>query len=1857
MWNRYPLLFVAVLSFILLGCTKTFTLNSFPSGEVELASNLSFEFADSVAPYAAIGTWDTTAYLQFDPPLDGSFRWERNNLLTFWPAEGKLPASTKVVATPNPALFFGKSGKTSPANFEFHTPYFTAKNLLVSWPEGASGNGKEPIIIKFEFNYPVEPDEARKYIEVYRDGKKVEDISIYNYYATTDYEINADMAAYGHGEHPIELRIKPGLGSTLGHSPLAEELVLRDTLHPISVVEIQAVKEEFDAGSFKMRVTSNQGLEGANVATYITLVPNMPFDVHNEGSDLVITSDFRPGAMYTIGFREGMPGTSGGSLKKDFSISVTTPSLKPFLRFSDDKGHFLMRNGYENLNVKTVNLTSFTVELYEIYENNLLHFLSMNPSNFRRWSYWDTEEEYYYGGNNGYLSLEDFGALIHTDTIIVPKAAQNEIVDIPVKLKKQFRNKFQGIYAVQIRSNNADEGYYDDYKIVSLSDLGLIARWNDDDLLVFANQLSTALPAAGAKINLVSSTNQAYQTVIADAQGVARFEDVGEEWDYSRTFKLKMVTAQLGNDFQFLDFNHSEIDQDRFDLEGKSRSTYDIFCYSDRDLYRPGDTLHFSAIVRNWDFGTPKNLPLTIKVYGPEGGMIHEMQKSTNDDGSIELNYPIDDRVRTGNYRVDVMAGLEDYYGQYEFTVEEFVPDNIKVRLQATNPSGRPGDTLRFPLEAGYYFGSPCADSKYSVVYKMRYVDYQSAKFPTFDFAYHGEDYQEYDWATAEGYLDSIGRDTLEYVIPSDLKGTGLATGLAQATVEDMTGHTVTAQKTYSIATRDYFLGLREHGRYFNVGDNYELEYIPVDYGDNIAKGLKMEVKLVRFDWKRSMRKDNDGFFYVSENEAIVLKTDTIVQGSGINRFAMRITQAGNYELSITMLDGSGSQRTQFSAYGKSVVTESSFGVEREGTIAINFDKASYKVGENARILFTAPFSGRMLVTLERDKVYEYRYVDCQNNAAEVVFPIKEAHVPNIFITATLFRPQKGKGALPMTVAHGYGVIKVDHPSRVLPVKITAPDLIKPGGRQTITVQTALKPGVKVTVAVVDEGILAITHYHTPDAYTYMYEARELEVRGYDMYEFLLPEVPSAQGATGGSDTGDWSSYGQLNPVKTKRYRPFAWWSGILNTDGSGRVTVKVPIPAEFNGRARIMVMAYDGNQFGSGEKPMIIRENLIMMAAIPRFFTAGDSLQMPVNLINMTEQTGNAKVKLRVEGPLEIDGLASQDIEIKSQGTGLAGFGIRATKAGVAAIILETEGLEKLRQHIDISVRPPSPIITESGHGILAAGKSVSIPIPAGYEPEIQRTILTVSQFPALEFADELDYLLNYPYGCLEQTVSSVFPQLYFGDLAELIAPEKYKSSNAVHNVREGIEKLQSMQLYNGAFSYWPDGASYENRWGSVYATHFLIEARKAGFGVQEQVIDRAINHLQSMATEKTTFTYQFNRGGTWYHQEKASQEQIYALYVLSLAGKPDESLMNYYKSHPSRLCEDSRYLLAAAFAMKKDLTSFESLLPKAMPTDIPLRLSGGSFDSPMRATGIMLNTLVDADPGNPRIPGLIRFLRQNRKQLANTQEKAWAFLALGKIAKGQKLSDIKVEAKVNGQSILAFEGENTRHIASNLSGKTITLQATGKGEAYYYWKLQGIPKGATVKIADRDQRLKVRREWYNTDGRRIQNPVFNQGELVVCRVKVHSDITVENVAISDLIPAGFEVENTRLTNYDYSWIKNASASDVSNQDIRDDRVNIFSNFTANEDREFSYLVRAVNLGKYMMPPIGAEAMYDPEICSYHSGDIVHVVDRNFAIPGRTQIAHAKDSLKTGKPSSNETFANTEDDTIWKRFMRKYKP
>jgi uncharacterized protein YfaS (alpha-2-macroglobulin family) len=515
--------------------------------------------------------------------------------------------------------------------------------------------------------------------------------------------------------------------------------------------------------------------------------------------------------------------------------------------------------------------------------------------------------------------------------------------------------------------------------------------------------------------------------------------------------------------------------------------------------------------------------------------------------------------------------------------------------------------------------------------------------------------------------------------------------------------------------------------------------------------------------------------------------------------------------------------------------------------------------------------------------------------------------------------------------------------------------------------------------------------------------------------------------------------------------------------------------------------------------------------------------------------------------------------------------------------------------------VRPASALVKQTGDGTVDGGKSQTISLSANMIPSTMSGKLVISKSPMTAFSKDLRYLIQYPYGCVEQTVSAAFPQLYFRDLAKAIGQEnKGMVYNPDYNVQQAILKLESMQLYNGSISYWP-GGDYESWWGSAYAAHFLLEAKKAGFSVNQNILDKIFSYLQQKTKDRSTETY-------YYWDEKdiarsriiASRETMYSLFVLALAGKYDQTAMNYYKGNEALLSADSRYMLAATFALAGNQASFKSMLPNAYSNDKTKRAFGGSFSSPIRDEALALYVLVEADPENIQIPTMARHLSESmrRERWLSTQESAFSFLALGKIARKASGSNVTAKISSNGRSLGTFSGDDVV-INSNVANQSVKIETQGTGSLYYYWEVSGID--ASGKVKEEDSYMKVRKTFYNRYGAQIIPIALNQNDLIVIKLSVEVQDygkSIENVAVTDLLPAGFEIENPRISSVpDLDWIKDASPFDY--MDIRDDRITYFCTATE-KTKNFYYVVRAVSKGMYHMGPVSADAMYDGDYHSY---------------------------------------------------------
>ena len=1814
---KVTIFFTLFVSIIFWNCSSdTVTVTSFsPQGKIEQLTNFTIVFSHDLAPADQIDKWVDTKFITFTPNLNGKFKWSNPNTLIF-SSETPLSPIQDYKAKINDEVLFKKQLSTDFEEFAFNTPDFEVEAVELFWTNIAHQDYKITVQANIKFNYAVDPNKLADFLEVKNDGNPVNDFKIMSDQTTELIAVNFGEMKQKEKKQKFSIKIKKNLPSIFGKKPLANDRVFNLELPSITKLVITDVTSGLNGETGWIEIFTTQKVDESVVNKFLSIKPKLKYETFINDNNIRIELEMNNNQSVDLLVKAGLPGLYGGKLESDFEQQISILNVNPSLKFNDKTGIYLLKGGSQSLEVHSVNIDEIEVEYSQIFENNLLHFLNRN-SYRRYYDYYDdySEDEYgyedeYYDNysyyNNSNYSVGDYGKEIFTENIKIENK-NNLLKKINLNIKDKLDKRFKGIYVVTIRSN--DERYLSDSKIVSLSNLGIIAKMVDSEILVFVNEINSTESVSGAKVKIISSNNQTIYEGETDDKGTVKF--VADE-KYSKGFYPSLILVEKDNDYNFLDLSSTKVGTSRFDVGGLStpEKEFNLFLYGPRELYRPGDNVNISGIIRNDKIKVVKDIPVLIKILTPTGKIFEEYKKDLDNQGAFDLQFNLPTFAQTGAYIAEVYTGSEMLIATYGFKVEEFVPDKIRMNVKSDKKQYIPSEKVSINLSAEYLYGAKASGLNFKSEFSFKQKPFSSNNYSDFSFNKSSVKNSNVDSYFPEGVLDNNGNGSIEYLIPNDIHSGGYIDATATVNVFDPTGRTVTRWADFKIFTRDYFIGIKSPGYYSGVNENLNFNLIAVNSDDKLIPKFNATAKLVRLEWQTVLKQDNSGrYFYASEEKPFdEWEKNIVIDGKTPLKF--KVNRSGKYELRISKAGDEDYQKQEFYAYGWSSSTSTSFKVDREGRISIVTDKKEYQPGETAKILFACPFSGKMLVTIERNNVLYNEYIEVKNKSAELSIKLTDDYMPNVYVTATLFKKHTPEQESPFFVGHGFSSVRVVKKENKLSVNISAPEKIKPNTTQTITIKTTPLNNIQVTLAAVDEGILQITNYDTPNPFNFMYAKRPLEVNSYDLYELLLPEF-KRNSSTGG-DGGEDESKKRTNPITVKRFKLLSFWSGIKKANGDGIVKIPVNIP-QFNGSVRLMAVAYSNSSFGSAEKTMLVADEIIIEPQIPRTLSQNDKLISPVTIINTTDKEKEVKLTMKLDGPLKSSSQNEKTIRIKPKSSEIVVFNIEASsQVGVGKISFIVSGQANAKEEIDIAIRPISPLVVETGTGTIKANEELKITIPKNFLSNTQNTTLTISKFPAIKYAKQLKQLIGYPHGCIEQTVSKLFPQLYFEDLAKLVAPEFYKTTNPVYYVKEGIKKIESMQLHNGSIAYW-QGGDYSNWWGSIYAAHFLLEAQKAKYNVSEYTLDRLLDYISTQAKEPSTYnSVIYTSSGSRTIVNMAHKEILYSLYVLALAKKTDLSTMNYYKARLNLLSEDSKYFLAGAYALHGRWNSYYEIIPKSYEPVHPERLTGGSFDSDIRANALMLNVLLDLEPANKQIPLIIKYLTKNLDDAYSTQDQSFTFLALGKAAKNVSGNNLKVDIIVDGKSIAKYEDKDLTLKDNRLNAKEIVVKAKGKGQVYYFWNSEGIKLNEKVK--EEDSNLRVRREFYNYKTKAlITNNNFTQGDLVICKISLYGmERNADNIVITDMVPAGFEIENPRLNaKAEVDW-KTDSPLNINYMDIRDDRLLLFTNLTQGKKKEFYYLLRAVNLGSFQLPVIGAEAMYDREYHSFNGSGVININARN---------------------------------------------
>nr|HPR17700.1 alpha-2-macroglobulin family protein [Candidatus Cloacimonadota bacterium] len=876
-------------------------------------------------------------------------------------------------------------------------------------------------------------------------------------------------------------------------------------------------------------------------------------------------------------------------------------------------------------------------------------------------------------------------------------------------------------------------------------------------------------------------------------------------------------------------------------------------------------------------------------------------------------------------------------------------------------------------------------------------------------------------------------------------------------------------------------------------------------------------------------------------------------------------------------------------------------GMQDAGIISLSANQERYNPGEKAEIRLETPANSMMLVSIEKgDQILREYWQKNKGGKTTFEVPITDEMVPNVYCSVSIIQPHdQTDNDRPLRM---YGIIplQVFQASTRQNIKLQAPEVLHPNQKFKCSLQTADHKTTQFTIAVVDEGLLSLTDFASPDAWSEFYQKQMLGVKTFDSYGYVIGANKGDVYKTysiGGGLAFEKARKKRLNQEDTQRFKPVCLFQGPLFTNNEGFAELEFEMP-EYMGAVRIMVVSANGNRYGNAEKTVEVKEDIVLLPTLPRILAPGDKFTIPVEVFATKDQVGKVDVSIQTTGTLHLVDSTVKSITLDTKTSKEITFQAEVPlQVGTAQIVLSAKSADcEVRSTTDIAVRALSARLSHSEMKPCQKGKVITFRVPDDGIPGTNEASVSISRLPKANLTDKLQWLIRYPYGCVEQTTSAVFPQLY---LRDFIRSESFSDEWITDNIKQGIHRLQKFQLPGGAFSYWP-GDREVNEWGTNYAGHFLLAAKDAGYFVPQEMID---NWLRYQKNEAKKYYYD--------HQKPDElREQIYRLYLVARAGKAELGAMNYLRENVLNLMNDmERWLLAASYLLAGADDAASEIAMTAGVVVKDYHEMSGSFGSGMRDKAMILDAMVTLDQKEKALSlylDLSDLLSQ--KSWYSTQTTSYSLLALGRYIQKYynnendktTISGTITESDGTKQKVLSKDMVATYEIKNSL-GKEITFQSANTNELFVTLNWSGVP----LKSENNDQSdgIKLKNIWKDADGNQIEPDELKQGDIFSQSITItnFSGIDLENVALVQLLPSGWEIENERLaSSVDNNKTKLSQennrlpAANLKYTDIRDDREMWFFDLRDGREITVQLKLRAVTVGEFFLPATYCEAMYD---------------------------------------------------------------
>ncbi len=1634
-------------------------------------------------------------------------------------------------------------------------------------------------------------------------------------------------------------------GQPMGMEVKGESTIAVPAAGDFKVLNVVAMNEaqQFASVQFSDPIGVDQDLTGL-----ITMSNQPDISYTINGSEVKIFTNGKLDGNYTVNINTGIKNSWGDILNKGFTANINFENKLPAVKIHG-KGNILPNSGRLVLPFDAINLNAVDISIIKILENNVPQFLQENNINsgealrrvakpiVQKTLRLDDDKSLDLHKHQRFtLDIDQFlkteqGAIYRVTIGFRPEYSLYQSVDTTKNGDGDEEEEGRGDYDTYAGNGvDDDEAFwerYDDWypygynwrqrddpnsrsyynkdrwasRNILASNIGLTAKRGSNNMLVVAvSNILTAEPMDGVDLEVMDYQ----QTIINSAKsGTDGFVNI----DLKR--KPYLLVAKKGTERGYLKLDDaSSLALSRFDVSGEEvKNGIKGFIFGERGVWRPGDTMYLNCIIEDKERKLPKDHPVEFTLYTPQGQLYKQVVQNNAEDGFYLFKTNTDAAAPTGNWLAKVKVGGANF--EKRIKVETVMPNRLKINVDFGKDAVLGvGSTSTGNINAKWLFGAVGKNLKAKIDASLIAKKTGFPKFAGYEFDNPTADYSTQSKTIFDGKLDEEGNAVFKPGFEMDAAAPGMLSANMVIKVFEPGGTFSIDNMSVPYSPFESYVGLKlpageKPFDFLLSGKSHNMQIVNVDNRGNVKTGNNdVEVQFYRIQWRWWWDDNGDNLSNFTQNEYNKLVSKQIVHltgGRGQYQFGTGENEWGRYLILVKDLkSGHIAGSTLYIDEPGWQSREDNEDQSAATMLSFSSNKEKYGVGEEVSLLIPSSKGGRILVSLESgSKVIRSFWQNANAGQTIVKFKADASMAPNIYATVSLLQPHAQTiNDLPIRM-YGSIPIFVEDKNTILKPVINIPGTIRPEQPVSFTVSEQQGKEMTYCVAIVDEGLLDLTRFKTPDPHSAFYAREALGVKSFDMFDFVI-------GAWGGdlerilTIGGD----GEAGPVKQKtanRFKPVVKYLGPFHLKSGQKQNQTFTLPS-YIGSVRAMVVAAHEGSYGFAEKAVVVKKPLMILATMPRILGPGESIKLPVTVFAMDNSVKNVSVSLQSNPFLQVVGSPSQSVSFSATGEQMVYFDVLVNSAvGIGKVkLLATSGKEKADYSIELDIRNANPPVTSVSEITLAPGqqwKTTSSPIGVA---ATSTAVVEISSVPSMNLQKRLNYLIQYPHGCIEQTISAVFPQLVLNQLADL---DDYKKSQVEKNIKSGIAKMQNFQRPDGGFGYWP-GANESDDWGTSYAGHFLLEAQNNGYLVSDYLLQQWKNYQRGKASGWAPSTTNFYGGDL---------SQAYRLFTLALAKAPELGAMNRLKEF-KYLSPEAKWRLAAAYQLTGQANTALDLV-SGLPTTFENRSSTGiSFGSDLRDQSMVLETLTIMGrkaKAAELLPTIAAKLSQDNWY--STQTTAFALVAIAKYC-GKNPSGAKIVAAgtIDGKSTDINSGSYIRQlpIIFKNGGSSVVIANKGNNTLYVRLITQGQPlSGDSLQVINNPAVLNMTVSYLTQNGKDIDIKKLSQGTDFVARVVVKNPGKrgyYSQMALSQVFPSGWEILNARMLGGEGSFKSAASTY----QDIRDDRVYTYFNIRENETLVYYVQLNASYLGRYFLPGTFCEAMYDNSITAGVNGKWVEV-------------------------------------------------